>query len=415
VKHRSAGARPEVGTSTTNGAIPASGLRVRNRERPIGQWAFAAVAVASLGGPLALAALVVPDVVGDASASAGLAVLAAVVVFGAPLTIWMRYSRYVSSSGGLYAFVEAAAGRRVALAQAGLWIVSYLLYVIYTTVQIVYDLLPAVVPGEHRYQSALALLIPIALAGVMIAGRRATLAVIAVIAGGQLLLAGVLDGVTVAHLSTPASTFGTGAGTGPLVKASAQTSLLYICASLPLFLGGELAAPARTIRRGLIGAYLITALLVLLAVAPLAAAPELTSTAVPGVSLVEQFAGRGLAQIIGVGVAVSLAGVILVEFLALTRIGHALVRARLRTVTIALGAVVVLAAPFSLINPQGFYNALIKPSLIALWLSQLIVFVVYPRFAARHRQPIVSAWVLTLVASGLAIYGLWITVNHPSS
>ena len=50
--------------------------------------------------------------------------LAATVVFVAPLAIWLRYSSKISSSGGLYAFVEAAAGRRVALAQAALWIVQ---------------------------------------------------------------------------------------------------------------------------------------------------------------------------------------------------------------------------------------------------------------------------------------------------
>ena len=87
------------------------------------------MAVASFGGPLALAALAVPGVVGDAADSAGLAMLAAVLVFTAPLAVWLRYSRQVSGPGGLYGFVEAAAGRPVALAQAGIWIFSYLLYV----------------------------------------------------------------------------------------------------------------------------------------------------------------------------------------------------------------------------------------------------------------------------------------------
>ena len=86
--------------------------------------------------------------------------------------------------------------------------------------------------------------IPVAIAGVMIAGRAVALLAIGLIAAGQLALAGILDGVTLAHVSTPVSSFGTGAPTGSLAKASAQTSLLYICGSLPLFLGGELAAPA---------------------------------------------------------------------------------------------------------------------------------------------------------------------------
>jgi amino acid transporter len=381
----------------------------------IGPWAFSAVAVASFGGPLALAALSAPGLVADAGDSAGLAMLAAVVVFAMPLAIWRRYSRHVSSSGGLYGFVEAAAGRRVALVQAAIWIFSYVLYLIYTTVQIVYDVLPNVVPGERRYQTLLALLIPIALAVVMIAGRATTLIVIAVMAAGQIALAGALDGVTLGHLSTPASSFGTTATAGSLAKASAQTSLLYICGSLPLFLGGELARPVRTIRRGLVGSFLLTAVLVTLAVAPLAAAPGLLNTAVPGVSLAQQFAGPGFAKAIGIGVAVSIAGVMLCEYLALTRLVHAISSWRIRPVTIAIGAAIVLVAPFSLIDPEGFYATLIKPSLVALWLSQLIVFAAYPRFAKKHGQRSLPAWMLSLAASALVIYGLMSTLQHAGS
>lgn len=411
----SVGARGDAGTNAFNGVItPGPGGR-SPPGRPIGPWAFTGVAVASLGGPLALAALITPGLLQDASDSAGLAVLASLVVFGAPLVIWLRYSRHVNSSGGLYAFVEAAAGRRVALVQAAIWSFSYLLYVIYTTVQIVYDLLPVVVPGERRYETLLALLIPVLVAGVMIAGRTVTLIVIGLMAVGQLALAGLLDGVTLAHISAPLSTFGTGAPAGPLVKAGAQTSLLYICAGLPLFLGGELAAPVRTIRWGLLGSYLATGIVVVLAVAPLAAAPGLTRTEVPGVSLMQQYAGSGWAETMGIGLAVSVAGVIVCEYLALSRLLHAVGNWRLRPVTIGIGAVIVLAAPFSLIDPDGFYNTLIKPSLIALWLSQLIVFLVYPRFASRHGQRALPAWALTLVASGLTVYGLWVTLHTASS
>ena len=180
--------RPEGGaTATTLG--PA---------KPIGQWAFAGVAVASLGGPLALAALYAPSIAGGAASSAGLAMVAAAVMFGFPLAIWFGYARKVSSAGGLYSFTEAAVGRRVALVQASLWALSYLLYLVYTTAQIVYDTLPAVLPGEVRYQTVLEVAIPVVLAGVMIAGRAAALVVIGVIAFGQLALAGVLAGLTMA-------------------------------------------------------------------------------------------------------------------------------------------------------------------------------------------------------------------------
>jgi amino acid transporter len=410
-----AGTRTDAGAAAiaaTNGSV---GRAQPPRARPIGPLAFTGVAIASFGGPLALAGLIAPATVAGASASAGLAMLAAAVVFVAPLAIWLRYSRHVHSSGGLYSFVEAAAGRRVALAQAAIWSVSYALYLVYTTVQIVYDLLPEVLPGERQYQTLLALLIPVAIAGVMIAGRAAALIAIGAIALSQLALAGILDAVTLGHLSTPASTFGTSAGAGPLAKASAQTSLLYICGSLPLFLGGELAAPGRTIRRGLLGSYLLTVLVVVLAVAPLAADPGLLRTDIPGVSVARAFAGDGVAIAVGIGIAVSTAGVIVCEYLALSRLVHAVGGWRIRRVNLAIGAALVIAAPFTLIDPDGFYDALTRPSLVALWLSQLIVFAVYPLFARRHGHRALPAWLLAAAGSGLAIYGLVTALQAASS
>jgi hypothetical protein len=373
-----------------------------------------AFAVASFGGPLALAASAAPGLAAGAGESSGLAMLAGAVAFVVPLAVWLRYSRVVCGSGGLYAFVEAAAGRRVALVQAAVWSFSYLLYVVYTTVQIVYDVLPAVLPGEPRYQSAFALAIPAALVAVMLAGRSAVFLVLGLIAAGQLALAGILDGVTLAHVSAPVSSFGVGAGVRPLAKAGAQTSLLYVCGSLPLFLGGELAAPARTIRRGLMAAFGVAVAVVVLAVAPLAASPGLLNTAVPGVSVAQEFAGAGLAKAIGIGVAVSTAGVILCEYVALTRLIHAVGRWRLRPIAAAIGVVVLVAAPFSLIDPEGFYSSLLKPSLVALWVSQLIVFAAYPLFAARRRWRVWPAVALALGAGAFAVYGLVTTLQQVS-
>src|SRR6202000_1720662 len=143
--------RPEGGAAAT----------LLGPARPIGQWAYAGVAVTSLGGPLALAALYAPSIASGASSSAGLAMVAAAVVFGFPLALWFGYARHISSSGGLYSFTEAAAGRRAALPQAGLWALSYRLYLLSTPAKIVYDTLPAVLPGEVRYQSLLEIAIPV--------------------------------------------------------------------------------------------------------------------------------------------------------------------------------------------------------------------------------------------------------------
>jgi amino acid transporter len=391
---------------------PDAGRPAAVSERPVGRWGFAGFAITSFGGPLALAALYGPGVVSGASDAAGLAMLAGVVAFAFPMAIWLRYSGEIASSGGLYSFTEAAAGRPVARVQAGLWIISYLLYVLYTTTQIVYDTLPPVFPGVGPYQSALEIAIPVALAGVMVAGRRAALLVIGLIAAGQLAIAVALGGLTVAHLNTPAGTFGGSAPAGNVATATAQTALLYICGSLPLFLGGEIARPARTMRRGLIAAFLVTAAVVTVAVAPLAAEPGLTLVAIPGMTAAQQFAGHGFAVVVGVGVAVSIAGVILVEYFALSRLVTTITSWPRRRVIAGIGAVMVLFAPLTLINPDRIYDDLLTPSLVALWASMLIVFAVYPRFAIRRGSRPLPAWTLTLAASGLAVYGLWSAIVH---
>ena len=331
-------AHPSAGVRPTG---PGAGQETRS----IGQWAFAGVAVTSFGGPLFLAALAAPSIVAGASGSAGLGMVAAAVAFAVPLWIWLDYAREVSGPGGLYSFTEAAAGRRVALVQAGLWIISYLLYVLYTTAQIVYDTLPAVLPGEQRYQTLLEIVIPIALAAVMIAGRTVALLVIGLLAAGQLAIAAVLGGLTVANVATPASAFGASAPAGSLAIASGQTALLFICGSLPFFLGGDLAStlasrrspdggtPERiaagaasrrfpVISRGVVGAYVATVVVIIACVAPLAADPSLARAAIPGMAVAQRFAGHGLAVTVGIGVAASVAGVILVEYLALQPAAH---------------------------------------------------------------------------------------------
>jgi len=376
---------------------------------PIGKWAVAGVAVTAFGGPLALAALNAPGIVADATSSAGLEMVAAAVAFALPLWLWLDYSREVSGSGGLYDFTRAAAGQQVALIQAGLWIISYVLYLLYTTAQIVYDTLPAVLPGEVRYQTLLEIVIPVALAAVMIAGRTVALLVIGALAAGQLALAAVVGGLTVANITTPVSTFGGSAPAGSVAIASGQTALLYICGSLPFFLGGE--ASRAHIRQGVVGAYLATAAVIVLAVAPLAADPSLASAEIPGMEVAQRFAGHGLAVTVGIAVVASIAGVMLVEYLALSRLITAVTAWPVRRILVGIGVAMVAFAPVILINPDEIYDDLITPSLVALWLSQMVVFAVYPRYAASRGRRVVPASLLAAACVAFAGYGVWSAIH----
>ena len=131
-------------------------------------------------------------------------------------------------------------------------------------------------------------------------------------------------------------------------------------------------------------------------------------------AVAERFAGHGFAVTVGIGVAVSVAGVILVEYLALSRLTVAVTAWPLRRVIVGIGVIMVAVAPVLLINPEEIYDDLLRPSLFALWLSQLVTFAVYPRFVARRGGRVVPALVLAAGASALAVYGLWTTI-HTSS
>lgn len=398
--------------------LPASGTghpdHRSGQEAPIGPLAFLGVTVASFGGPLALAALYAPTIVTDTGGSAGLVTVGAAVVFCVPLVVWLRYARHVSTSGGLYGFAVAAVGRRVGLVQAALWTVSYLLYLVYTTAAVVYETLPAVLPGVRVYRPVLEVLLPIALATILLAGRAVTLAVLGALAAGQLVLVGVLAAVTVGH-DAPAASFTAHQPAASLATATGFVALLYVCGSLPLFLGGEVARPTRTVRRGLITGYALTAGGVVAAVFPIAANPAFTHAPIPGMSMARVFSGTSLAVAVGLGVAASTTGVMLVEYLALTRLLHAVTGRSTRSMARVIAVPLVLAGPVSLIDPDGFYEALLKPSLIALWLSQLIVVAAYPWFAARHGRLRPADVLLASAAVAFTVFGMYATIQHAAS
>jgi amino acid transporter len=82
--------------------------------RPMPTPVYYGLAISSVGGPLALVTLFLPNTLVGVRSAAGLAVLLGAVAFVCPAIAWYRYAGAVASSGGLYSFVEAAAGTNVA-------------------------------------------------------------------------------------------------------------------------------------------------------------------------------------------------------------------------------------------------------------------------------------------------------------
>jgi hypothetical protein len=89
-------------------------------------------------------------------------------------------------------------------------------------------------------------------------------------------------------------------------------------------------------------------------------------------------------------------------------------RVRPRQAELGVGAVFVAAAAASLAAPDAAYEKLLTPSLVALYLSQAVVFAVYPRF--RQRQGKLNAMDLVVAAAALALmlYGLYMAIKTSS-
>jgi len=389
--------------------VSASQARQGALPRPL----FVGAAVASIGGPLALVSLYVPGAAGRAVSSSGLTVALATTVFLAPLAVWLGYSERVVSAGGLAAFVEGAAGRTAARIQALVWIVSYFLYLPYTVTYVVYDVLPVVFPGVGPYRASLELAVPAAIVGFVLAPTAAVLAVLSAAAAVQLVLVAVLGTLAFTNAGPAGSSFAPHAGASATGRGVGGVALLFVCASLPLFLGAEVRGASKAIRGGLLVAYATVAVFVLFAAIPLASVPRaLREADLPGVAIAQAYSGRGLAITVGLASAASVVALIVLEFLALGRLAHWLLGTAVRPTLAAIGVPFVVADALSLIDPHRFYVDLLRPSLIALFLSQFIVFAVFPLFRLRTRPRLLPAAVaLTVVACTLMGYGLYTAVT----
>jgi amino acid transporter len=341
-----------------------------------------------------------------------LTVLMGTLLFVFPLVIWYRYSERIASSGGLYAFVEAATGPAVARVQAGFWIVSYFLYLVYTVPFIAYDLLPVVFPQTSHYRLLLDALLTLLVIAVMLSPLIITLSVTAAIAVFQVIVAVLLAGTNLAQLGAPVASFVGHGNLAAVLLGAGRTSSLYICTSLPLFLGGDVRGGSRTVRKGLVWAFPAVAALAIIAVFPLANANAAVSNAgVPGVSLAQASSGRTFGVIVGVGVAVSVGGLIIAEFIALSRLLGAIFKRPSRLMVTVIAVLFLVASLISMLNPPAAYDLLLKPSLIALWISQLLVVAVYPWFVTRHRNLLLGDAALTAAASVVMLFGLYTAVT----
>jgi amino acid transporter len=371
--------------------------------RPGGALAFG-FALALFGGPLAIPALYAPGVAGPSLPSVGLAALLAGIVFCLPILVWWRYSARVSSSGGLVAFVRAAAGTRLALLTGIAWTVSYFLYLPYTVTDIAYEGLPVVFPGTHGSRWILQLVLPLVVTAIALLPLRALFAALAVAAACQLALLLALGIVELRHVGAAASSFAMHGDGRDFTTATLGIALLFVCGSLPFFFGDEVRGGGRTLRRAVAAAFVVAALYALFATFPLAAVPrELLGGELPGYDVATAYAGRGFGIAVGLGAISTDAALLLAELLALSRLLHWATGRSVRTTTLGIAVPFFAADAVALaFDPDELYERAIQPSLAALWISQLLVFAAFPLL--RRRAGDLAAGAACAALAGWALY-----------
>jgi hypothetical protein len=301
-----------------------------------------------------------------------------------------------------------AAGRRAALVHGWIWSLAYFLYLPYTITFVVYDVLTPVFPGIRPYRGTLELVLPVLVVLFVLLPVRLVLVALAPLAAAQLVAMLVVAWFTYRHTSP---TFAASPSVNDVGRASAATALLFICASLPLYLAAEVHGTNRTVRWVLVAAVAIVGAVFLVSAIPLSGVPdELRDAAVPGVAIAQAYCGRTLAVTVGVLTALSVTALIVAEYVALARVLHWLHGPPVRTLIAWIAVPFLAADAISLIDPVRFYDDLLKPSLGALFVSQLIVFVLFPRFRRGALALFAAA-----VASGLAVWGLYILVAGGAS
>jgi hypothetical protein len=352
--------------------------------------------------PLALVALFVPSELAALRGSGAPVAIASVVVFALPLFIWWQYAGEIAGPGGLYSFVEAAAGRTVARIQGAVWVVSYFLYLPSTVAQAVYDLLPSWF-RLGGWRPVLELAIPVVLVAGVYLWQRGTFVIAALAAAASLPLAVTLAILEAVHGGV---TFGAHAGVEQTARTTGSVSLLFVCASLPLYLGGELERPKVETRRALPVALAVAGVATLLAALPLAGvSPASLGATVPGAAIARSYGYEGLAGAVTIGVAVGVLTLVLLEYVALTRLLTAMTPLRPGGAQAWIGGAFLVSACLSLLGPDATYERLLKPSLVTLYAAELVVVAVYPLWRKRLGRLRPHDIVVALLAAALMVYG----------
>ena len=106
---------------------------------------------------------------------------------------------------------------------------------------------------------------------------------------------------------------------------------------------------------------------------------------------------------------------ILAEYLALSRLLFSVTGIHIRKLLAWIAVPFVAIDALSIADPESFDENVLRPSLIALFLSQLIVFAVFPIYRRRRGKLTPVDVLLAAGAFALMAWGLYRAISGPVS
>ncbi len=334
-------------------------------------------------------------------------VVAGAAVFAATLLVWWRFLGEKTADGGLVSFVERGFGRRASLAFAALWAVAYVLYLPYTAVELGYGDVATVLPATAAFSGWTSLGIAAIVVLVALLPFRAVaigLAIFVVVEVALLVALGLVD-VDRAGFDPVVPPHGALA----FVRGAGGVALLYVCLSLPTFLGADLPHVRRAL---LVGgaAFVPVATFAALGYGGALAAIGGGGDA-PGYAVLLAAGHATIARAVGIAAIGAEVALGVLEYVVLTRVARYVLGWAPRRTVLALAPFVFVATALAPLDPGRVTRAILVPALFSLYGSLLVVAVAYPAWRWRRGTLSVGDVPVTTLAIALPAWGIWLAVS----
>jgi len=342
--------------------------------------------------PLSSTAALLTIVMSQSLASAPLATIIGVVIYGLWVAIGYSYSKAVASYGGTYEFARRSAGEGVARAVGWSYWLSYTIYLSAISSYLAGAVLPMLIPAPRWAIALIALGVPAVVTGLVITGTTAPLTVtmftsVAEVAMITYVGVDVLSRVGLRPLTLSVST-------SELLAGSVAAAFTMAGGGASFFMGYEARNGARDVSKSFLAAFLVGASVIAFASYYEVAAVGLTNSGVsslleitlfPGLWVAERFAGEWATYLYLALTLSSLVGTLTAASMAVQRLTHALTGVRLRgSALINLAAVLAVNSLGIVMGPLNVYFYSVLVSLAALFISHSVISSLYVSFSRRQ-------------------------------